>query len=82
MCKTFLHGYTVKKKDLFDNNSIISATAKSYISISYQKDLFSKDTRIFTASSRLSRSKEEFKVFKAVPRASPNAVRIVILLKR
>lgn len=52
MCKTFLHGYTVKKKDLFDNNSIISATAKSYISISYQKDLFSKDTRIFTASSR------------------------------
>ena len=51
MCKTFLHGYTVKKKDLFDNNSIISATAKSYISISYQKDLFSKDTRIFTASS-------------------------------
>lgn len=50
MCKTFLHGYTVKKKDLFDNNSIISATAKSYISISYQKDLFSKDTRIFTAS--------------------------------
>ncbi len=52
MCKTFLHGYTVKKKDLFDNNSIISATAKSYISISYQKDLFSKDTRIFTASPR------------------------------
>lgn len=50
MYKTFLHGYTVKKKDLFDNNSIISATAKSYISISYQKDLFSKDTRIFTAS--------------------------------
>lgn len=39
-----------KWKDIFDNNKIINSTAKSYISISYQEDLFSKDTRIFTAS--------------------------------
>ncbi|MGN9128049.1 hypothetical protein ACTM97_16970, partial [Oliverpabstia intestinalis] len=37
-------------KDKFDNNIIINSTAKPYISISYQKDSLSKDTRFFTAS--------------------------------
>ena len=38
----FLHGNTVSTK--------IYSTAKFYISISYQKDLLSIDTRIFTLS--------------------------------
>ena len=38
----FLHGNTVSTK--------IYSTAKFYISISYQKDLLSIDTRIFTPS--------------------------------
>ena len=37
-----------KYKDIFDSRIIINSTAKFYISISYQKDLLSIDTRIFT----------------------------------
>ena len=40
-----------KYKDIFDSRIIINSTAKFYISISYQKDLLSIDTRIFTPSS-------------------------------
>lgn len=40
-----------KYKDIFDSRIIINSTAKFYISISYQKDLLSIDTRIFTLSS-------------------------------
>ena len=36
-----------KYKDIFDSRIIINSTAKFYISISYQKDLLSIDTRIF-----------------------------------
>lgn len=39
-----------KYKDIFDSRIIINSTAKFYISISYQKDLLSIDTRIFTLS--------------------------------
>ena len=39
-----------KYKDIFDSRTIINSTAKFYISISYQKDLLSIDTRIFTPS--------------------------------
>lgn len=39
-----------KYKDIFDSHIIINSTAKFYISISYQKDLLSIDTRIFTPS--------------------------------
>ena len=39
-----------KYKDIFDSRIIINSTAKFYISISYQKDSLSKDTRFFTAS--------------------------------
>ena len=39
-----------KYKDIFDSRIIINSTAKFYISISYQKDLLSIDTRIFTPS--------------------------------
>ena len=46
----FLHGNTVSTKILFDSRIIINSTAKFYISISYQKDLLSIDTRIFTPS--------------------------------
>ena len=35
---------------------IINSTAKFYISISYQKDLLSIDTRIFTPSQNLKRT--------------------------
>ena len=42
-----------KYKDIFDSRIIINSTAKFYISISYQKDLLSIDTRIFTPSSYL-----------------------------
>ena len=38
------------KRSLFDSRIIINSTAKFYISISYQKDLLSIDTRIFTPS--------------------------------
>ena len=41
-----------KYKDIFDSRIIINSTAKFYISISYQKDLLSIDTRIFTLSYR------------------------------
>ena len=41
-----------KYKDIFDSRIIINSTAKFYISISYQKDLLSIDTRIFTPSQR------------------------------
>ena len=41
-----------KYKDIFDSRIIINSTAKFYISISYQKDLLSIDTRIFTPSKR------------------------------
>lgn len=41
-----------KYKDIFDSRIIINSTAKFYISISYQKDLLSIDTRIFTPSSK------------------------------
>ena len=43
-----------KYKDIFDSRIIINSTAKFYISISYQKDLLSIDTRIFTPSYILS----------------------------
>ena len=43
-----------KYKDIFDSRIIINSTAKFYISISYQKDLLSIDTRIFTPSNFLS----------------------------
>ena len=49
MAIIFLHG-TVSTKDIFDSRIIINSTAKFYISISYQKDLLSIDTRIFTPS--------------------------------
>jgi len=39
-----------KYKDIFDSRIIINSTVKFYISISYQKDLLSIDTRIFTLS--------------------------------
>lgn len=42
-----------KYKDIFDSRIIINSTAKFYISISYQKDLLSIDTRIFTPSQRI-----------------------------
>ena len=42
-----------KYKDIFDSRIIINSTAKFYISISYQKDLLSIDTRIFTPSFNL-----------------------------
>ena len=42
-----------KYKDIFDSRIIINSTAKFYISISYQKDLLSIDTRIFTPSALL-----------------------------
>ena len=42
-----------KYKDIFDSRIIINSTAKFYISISYQKDLLSIDTRIFTPSAAL-----------------------------
>lgn len=42
-----------KYKDIFDSRIIINSTAKFYISISYQKDLLSIDTRIFTPSQAL-----------------------------
>ena len=45
-----------KYKDIFDSRIIINSTAKFYISISYQKDLLSIDTRIFTPSSVLLKS--------------------------
>lgn len=41
-----------KYKDIFDSRIIINPTAKFYISISYQKDLLSIDTRIFTPSQK------------------------------
>ena len=41
-----------KYKDIFDSRIIINSTAKFYISISYQKDLLSIDTRIFTPSAK------------------------------
>ena len=41
-----------KYKDIFDSRIIINSTAKFYISISYQKDLLSIDTRIFTPSQK------------------------------
>ena len=42
-----------KYKDIFDSRIIINSTAKFYISISYQKDLLSIDTRIFTPSKEM-----------------------------
>ena len=42
-----------KYKDIFDSRIIINSTAKFYISISYQKDLLSIDTRIFTPSRKM-----------------------------
>lgn len=45
-----------KYKDIFDSRIIINSTAKFYISISYQKDLLSIDTRIFTPSNQACRS--------------------------
>lgn len=42
-----------KYKDIFDSRIIINSTAKFYISISYQKDLLSIDTRIFTPSIKM-----------------------------
>lgn len=41
-----------KYKDIFDSRIIINSTAKFYISISYQKELLSIDTRIFTPSTK------------------------------
>ena len=48
-----------KYKDIFDSRIIINSTAKFYISISYQKDLLSIDTRIFTPSFFLAYAIEE-----------------------
>ena len=45
MNNIFSPGYTVSRKTY--------STTRLYISISYQKDLLSKDTRIFTASKNL-----------------------------
>ena len=45
-----------KYKDIFDSRIIINSTAKFYISISYQKDLLSIDTRIFTPSTAWKRA--------------------------
>ena len=42
-----------KYKDIFDSRIIINSTVKFYISISYQKDLLSIDTRIFTLSNKI-----------------------------
>ena len=42
-----------KYKNIFDSRIIINSTAKFYISISYQKDLLSIDTRIFTPSNAM-----------------------------
>lgn len=47
-----------KYKDIFDSRIIINSTAKFYISISYQKDLLSIDTRIFTPSYDLNLQKK------------------------
>ena len=49
-----------KYKDIFDSRIIINSTAKFYISISYQKDLLSIDTRIFTPSFRALHSHNPF----------------------
>lgn len=46
-----------KYKDIFDSRIIINSTAKFYISISYQKDLLSIDTRIFTPSIEIHKKK-------------------------
>jgi len=46
-----------KYKDIFDSRIIINSTAKFYISISYQKDLLSIDTRIFTPSPELAEAR-------------------------
>ena len=47
-------GVTVEGyKDIFDSRIIINSTAKFYISISYQKNLLSIDTRIFTPSRKI-----------------------------
>ena len=54
-----------KYKDIFDSRIIINSTAKFYISISYQKDLLSIDTRIFTPSSKVISTP----VIKELPRA-------------
>ena len=43
-----------KYKDIFDSRISINSTAKFYISISYQKDLLSIDTRILTPSTEKS----------------------------
>lgn len=66
-----------KYKDIFDSRIIINSTAKFYISISYQKDLLSIDTRIFTPSFLLGGS----------PALCPNGIEIghvfdAILYKR
>lgn len=45
MYKILSDGYTINRK--------INSTAKPYISISYQKDSLSKDTRFFTASKEM-----------------------------
>ena len=49
-----------KYKDIFDSRIIINSTAKFYISISYQKDLLSIDTRIFTPSARTHTNSQTF----------------------
>ena len=51
-----------KYKDIFDSRIIINSTAKFYISLSYQKDLLSIDTRIFTPSKELFES-EKYKAY-------------------
>ena len=56
-----------KYKDIFDSRIIINSTAKFYISISYQKDLLSIDTRIFTPSQTLVNVKHNTLVVTAVP---------------
>ena len=55
-----------KYKDIFDSRIIINSTAKFYISISYQKDLLSIDTRIFTPSKKYEESiKEQYQIAKS-----------------
>ena len=52
-----------KYKDIFDSRIIINSTAKFYISISYQKDLLSIDTRIFTPSLRITNKQTKSLLF-------------------
>lgn len=55
-----------KYKDIFDSRIIINSTAKFYISISYQKDLLSIDTRIFTPSNLIMQKTVAYGMYKAI----------------